>query len=103
MYIFSFRIFCSPIEELWNGTKFRPLRGGAQKGTKKNRFPVADSTIDSFVQNGLPWPCGKGLQVVTRYLGNRDMYLQNRWQVQLQSLLPSCSQPREAHQKFPLR
>ena len=35
----SFRIFCSPIEELWNGTKFRPLRGGAQKGTKKNRTP----------------------------------------------------------------
>ena len=48
MYISSFRIFCSPIEELWNGTKFRPLRGGAQKGTKKNRTPVADSTIDSF-------------------------------------------------------
>ena len=50
MYISSFHTFCSPIEELWNGTKFRPLRGGAQKGTKKNRTPVADSTIDSFVQ-----------------------------------------------------
>ena len=42
---------------------FRPLRGGAQKGTKKNCTPVVDSTIDSLAQNGLPQPCGDDIPI----------------------------------------
>ena len=61
VYLSSFHLFCSPIQELSNSTKFRPLRGGAQKSTKKNRTLVTDSVIDQSVQNALLQPCGRAL------------------------------------------
>ena len=42
---------------------FVKLRGGEQKCTKKNRTPLARSTIEPSVQNGFCRPSGKRLQL----------------------------------------
>ena len=71
----EFRIFCSSVPGLQNGMGFVGLRWGEQKCTNKNRTAVARGAIEPCMYHGFPRLNGMELQLLTRYVNSRFMYL----------------------------